>query len=59
MGYGIQGQGHSSTSGIWSMIRRRQYFETVSAGLKFNLEPPTSEDTESVTLLRKLPTFEP
>ena len=51
--------GNCQTSGVWSMVRNREYFEGVVIGLLFNIEPPTGEHTESVTLFRKLPSDEP
>ena len=52
-------KGNCPTSGVWSMVRSREYFEKVFAGVHFNLEPPNGADTESVTFVRKLPTDEP
>lgn len=49
-------KGKCTTSGVWSMVRSREYFETVSDRLHFNLEPPAGELLESVTLVRNLPT---
>lgn len=45
-----------TTSGIWSLVRNRQYFQTVSPGIEFNIEPPVGPDQGSVTLVRSLPT---
>lgn len=47
--------GEHTTSGVWSLVRNKAFFDKTSSGLTFNLEPPSEPSIESQTIFRSLP----